>query len=113
MSDCIFCKIIAGQLPTEFVTESENFIVIKDIQPKAPIHFLIIPKKHIASLNELKESDQNLVGQMLCQAKVLALEHGLDKRGYKIIINSGQEAGQIVPHLHIHFLGGTKLAGLV
>jgi len=113
MQDCIFCKIIARDTPSEFIKESDNFIVVKDIQPQAPIHFLIISKKHIESISHLGEADQHLIGQMLYQAKLLAAEHGLAERGYKVVINCGQDGGQVVPHLHFHFLGGKKMAGLV
>lgn len=113
MTDCIFCKIAGQEVSTELVHQAEDFIVIKDIQPQAPVHFLIIPKKHISSLNEVKKSEQNLIGRMLYQAKLLAQDHGLSQRGYKVIVNCGSEGGQVVPHLHFHFLGGKKLTGLV
>lgn len=112
MPDCIFCKIVAKEISTELIREASEFIVIKDIQPKAPIHLLIIPKKHIPSLNEATEADQLLLGEMLQQAKLLALDYGLSGRGYKVLINCGREGGQVVPHLHFHFLGGQMMPEL-
>jgi histidine triad (HIT) family protein len=109
MSECIFCKIISKEIPSERVYETDDFIVIKDIAPKAPIHLLIISKKHISSLAAAAETDRSLLGTMVLAAKSLAGRFELSQRGFKVIINSGAEGGQLVPHLHIHFLGGTTL----
>jgi histidine triad (HIT) family protein len=112
MADCIFCKIVRKEIPTELIHESEDFIVIKDINPQAPVHLLIISKEHIPSANELETRHQQLVGAMVLQAKELAILFGL-QAGYKLVINCGSDGGQVVPHLHIHMLGGQKLQGLV
>lgn len=99
--DCIFCKIIRGDFGTEFVHETENTIVFKDVNPKAPVHLLVCPKKHIASLIELEDKD--LMAELFCSVKDAAKKAGLN--AYKTQINTGREAGQEVFHLHIHVLG--------
>ena len=109
MDDCIFCRIINRQIPAELVDEQAGFIVIKDIAPKAPLHLLIIAKKHLPSLQTAAASDAELLGQMLLRAKKIAAGHGLGERGYRLVINTGPEGGQEVPHLHIHFLGGGRI----
>lgn len=102
--DCIFCKIINKEEPSDFVYENDKFIVIKDINSKAPIHLLIIPKKHIHSVNHLEEGDKELIGEMILCAKKIAKEKNL--AGYKLLINVGRKAGQMVDHIHIHLLSG-------
>lgn len=99
--DCIFCKIINGDFNTEFVYENEYVVVFKDINPKAPIHLLVVPKTHVASLNELE--DKNLMAELLMAAKETTKKIGL--KSYKTLINTGKEAGQEVFHLHVHILG--------
>ncbi|MDD5040611.1 MAG: histidine triad nucleotide-binding protein [Patescibacteria group bacterium] len=113
MSDCIFCKVIEKKLPARFIRETDDFIVIPDIAPKAPIHLLLIPKKHIVSLNDASAADQSLLGNMLYAAKQLAQEHGIAGSGYKIVLNTGPDSGQAVGHIHIHLLGGKKLEGIL
>ncbi len=113
MSECIFCKIIQGKSPAEIVHQEDGFIVLKDIQPKAPVHLLIIPRKHITSLNDASESDQLLLGKMMHHTGWLAKKFNISQRGYKVVVNCGEDGGQVVPHLHIHFLGGEKVGGLV
>lgn len=100
-NDCIFCKIINGDFNTEFVYENEHAVVFKDINPKAPVHLLVVPKVHVASLNELE--DKNLIGELLMAVKETTKKIGL--KSYKTLINTGKEAGQEVFHLHIHILG--------
>lgn len=102
--DCIFCKIINKEKPSDFVYENDKLIVIKDINPKAPIHLLIIPKKHIHSVNHFEEGDKELIGEMILCAKKIAKEKNL--AGYKLLINVGRKAGQMVDHIHIHLLSG-------
>lgn len=102
--DCIFCKIINKQESSEILYENDRFIVIKDINPKASVHLLIIPKKHISSLKEVGQEDKELLGELILVARELAEQKGL--KGYKLIINVGREGGQIVEHLHLHLLGG-------
>lgn len=106
---CIFCKIAEKELPSEIVYEDENFISFKDINPIAPSHFLIIPKKHISALDHIELRDKELIGEMFLAAKEIADEKGLSKSGYRLILNVGEDAGQTVDHLHLHLLGGKKL----
>ena len=101
MSDCIFCKIINGDFNTEFVYENDYAVVFNDINPKAPVHMLVVPKIHVESLNELE--DKNLMGELLQTVKDVTKKIGL--KSYKTLINTGKEAGQEVFHLHIHVLG--------
>lgn len=100
MEDCIFCKIVNGDFNTEFVYENEYVVVFKDINPKAPVHLLVVPKVHVASLNELE--DKNLMGELLLAVKETTKKIGL--KSYKTLINTGKEAGQEVFHLHVHIL---------
>ena len=104
---CIFCQIIKKELPAQIVFENEEIMAFKDIHPKAKTHLLIIPKEHISSLNETK--DEKILGNLLWQVKNLAEKLSLDKAGYKIIINTGAGAGQVVFHLHLHLLSGEEL----
>jgi len=108
MSDCLFCKIVAGEIPAGVVYEDEQVLVFKDINPKANVHLLMIPKQHIVSLAELDESHTGLMGHMMTLLPKLAKQHGLDN-GFRTIINTGTGGGQEVFHLHIHLLGGPKL----
>lgn len=109
MSDCLFCKIAQKIVPTKIVKESRDLIVIKDIYPRAPVHLLIIPKKHITSIVHLDKKDVGLVGLMIYEAKLLAKRFKIAGRGYKLIFNVGREGGQVIDHLHLHLLGGKKL----
>ncbi|MEA3293011.1 MAG: histidine triad nucleotide-binding protein [Patescibacteria group bacterium] len=105
---CIFCKIINKQAPADIVYQDDKFIAIKDIRPKAPIHLLIIPKKHIPSLNDLEIQDKELMGDLLWVSKKIAKELGIADTGYKLLINVGQGGGQMVDHIHLHLLSGWK-----
>ena len=107
MSDCIFCKIAAGDIPSSKIYEDDDVIAFKDIHPQAPVHFLIVPKKHIVSLAETQPADEPLLGKMLGLVRKLAKEQGCDN-GFRVIINTGRDGGQEVPHLHIHVLGGPQ-----
>lgn len=109
MADDIFCKIIRGEVPTQKILETENVIVIKDISPKAPVHDLVIPKKHIESLNEANHEDQIILGELLLAAVQAAEKEGIKESGYSLILNTGKNGGQLVPHVHIHILGGKNL----
>ena len=102
MADCIFCKIINKQESSEILYENDKFIVVKDINPKAPVHLLIIPKKHIPSVKEVGQEDKELLGELILVARELAEQKGL--KGYKLMINVGREGGQIIDHLHLHLL---------
>lgn len=108
MSDCLFCKIERGEIPSDQVYQDEDVIVFKDIYPKAKVHLLVVPRKHIESLNHLLPEDQNLIGKMMLLLPKLAKEQGLDQ-GFRTIINTGKGGGQEVFHLHIHLLGGGNL----
>ncbi len=110
MADCLFCKIIAGEIPGKFVHQDDELIAIQDINPQAPLHVLIIPRRHIASLNDLKPEDDALVGSMFRCAAALAKAHGYDQRGYRAVFNTNREAGQSVFHIHLHVLAGRGLA---
>ena len=113
MEDCIFCKIIRKEIPSEIVYEDNDILAFRDIQPAAPIHILVIPKKHIPSLLELTEEDKELIGKIhLCINKI-AKQEGIDKKGFRIIVNCGEDAGQEVKHLHYHILAGKKLGGKI
>ena len=108
--DCIFCRIVAGDLPSERVLEEEDLIVIRDIQAQAPTHLLVLPKRHVASLDELDEP--SLCGALLSAARRVAASAGLE-RGWRLIVNTGAEGGQEVPHLHLHVLGGRPLGPML
>ena len=107
MSD-IFCKIIAGDIPAERILDEEDLIAIHDIHPKAPVHVLIIPKKHIASVADLETHDKELAGTLLFAVRQVGEKLGIAKDGYRVMISHGQHGGQEVPHLHIHVLGGKQ-----
>jgi len=112
MADCIFCKIISGSIPAKKLAESEHAIAIADIQPQAPTHALIIPKRHVATLNDMTATDRRDVLPALYDlAEQLAEEKGFRENGYRTVINNQAEAGQTVFHLHMHVLAGTKLKG--
>ena len=109
--DCIFCQIIAGKVPGEIIYQDEEVAAFRDINPQAPLHLLIIPKRHIASLADLSEEETPLAGHMIEVANQLAKREGVSQSGYRLVINSGAEGGQLVPHLHLHLLGGRRLSG--
>ena len=106
---CIFCRIVAGEVPSDIVYQDEGFLAFRDISPQAPTHVLIIPKTHITSLAQLTEEQQELAGRLIIIARKLAEKEGIAKRGYRLVINCGSEGGQLVPHLHLHLIGGRKL----
>ena len=108
MSDCIFCKIIEKQIPTDILYETADIMAFADIEPKAPVHIVIIPKNHIPSINTLSEDNANLIGKMILAAKKLAETHDINETGYRLIMNCGPDAGQSVKHIHLHLLGGKK-----
>ena len=109
MEDCIFCNIIKREIPSEIVYEDEEIIAFKDIQPAAPIHILIIPKKHIASLVQLEKEDEALVGKIYTVINKVADLVGVKEKGYRVIVNCGKDGGQEVQHLHFHLLAGKQL----
>jgi len=109
MNDCLFCKMIAGEIPCNIVYENESVFAFRDIDPKAPTHILLIPRKHIRSINELGESDQTLAGELLLIAKKIAKDEGIDESGFRTIFNTNSDGGQTVFHMHMHILGGRKM----
>lgn len=108
MSDCLFCRIIAGEIPSKKVYEDEHTYAFDDIDPKAPTHVLIIPKKHVVGLKEAGQADAELIGRCHLVAADIARQRGIEK-GYRTVLNVGPESGQSVFHLHVHLLGGRKL----
>ena len=107
--DCVFCKIVAGEMPTDILYQDEEVIAFHDINPIAPTHLLIVSKKHIPSLLHLTDAEVPLIGHMTKVANQLAKEHGVAESGYRLVINCGKDGGQLVPHLHMHLLGGRLL----
>ncbi|WP_042162772.1 histidine triad nucleotide-binding protein [Paenibacillus gorillae] len=111
--DCIFCKIIEGSIPSTKVYETETVLAFKDIQPAAPVHTLIIPKKHIPTMNDVTAEDGAVIAELFAAAKEIAKQEGIDEAGYRLINNVNSDGGQVVYHLHIHLLGGEKLGALL
>ena len=107
--DCIFCKIIAGEIPSTKLYEDERVLAFEDINPAAPVHFLVIPKEHIETLDDVEERHRELLGHMLFTATRLAKEKGVGETGYRQVINCRKSAGQVVFHLHLHVLGGRDM----
>lgn len=109
MEDCIFCKIIAKQAQSDIVFEDADMIAFNDIRPKAPVHVLIVPKKHFASLNDATPEDSALLGKMMLRAAVIAKEKGMETSGYKVVTNIGDDGGQLIHHFHLHVVGGETI----
>jgi len=109
MSDCIFCKIAAGEIPAEKVYEDDQVVGFRDLNPQAPVHVLLIPRRHIATLNDLTEGDEALVGHLYHVAARIAADEGLAERGYRTVMNCNAEGGQTVFHIHLHLLGGRQM----
>ena len=110
MSDCLFCRMIAGAIPVKPVYEDDDMMVIEDINPQAPLHVLIVPKRHIATTNDLTEADEALVGKLVRAAAAIAAQEGYAERGYRTVFNCNAEAGQTVFHVHLHLLAGRPRA---
>jgi len=109
MDDCVFCKIAKKRFPADIIFEDDRILVFKDIHPITPTHLLIIPKKHIDSLNEIEMDDMGLLGHMVYIAHDLAKQYNIKESGYRLVFNTGPDAGQSVFHLHLHLLGGRKM----
>lgn len=107
----IFSRIIDGEIPGTFVYQDDDVVAIRDIHPAAPVHVLVIPRRPIPSLAELAEDDVELAGRLLLAVRTIAEQEGLAERGYRVVVNTGREGGQTVPHLHFHILGGRQLTG--
>lgn len=106
MNDCIFCRIIQGEAPAQFVYQDKDVVAFHDINPSSPVEVLIVPVEHIESINALEAKHRPLIAEMIMQAKELAMQLGIANSGYKLLINTGRDAGQIIFHLHIHLIGG-------
>ncbi len=110
MTDCLFCKIFRKEIKSKVVYEDDEIMAFEDINPQAPVHILIIPAKHIENLNEITEQDKDLIGKMFLVAKKIAHEKNISADGYRTVFNTNKNAGQAVFHLHLHLLGGRKMA---
>ncbi len=109
MQDCLFCNIVAGRLPAEILYQDHQVVVFKDIHPQAPVHLLIIPVKHIESLLDVSQADGELMAELLLRTQAIAQELKLAQEGFRLVVNTGRNAGQAVYHLHLHLLGGRRL----
>jgi histidine triad (HIT) family protein len=107
MSDCLFCKIAAGDIPSTIVDQNDRFVAFRDIDPQAPTHVLVIPREHVASLNEATDSE--MLGGLLQTARAVAAQEGLEERGYRVVLNTNADGGQAVFHIHAHILGGRAM----
>jgi histidine triad (HIT) family protein len=112
MDDCLFCKIIAGQIPSSKVYEDEQCYAFKDIAPKAPVHDVFVPKEHFSGSLEVSEAREKVVGHLVRVASEVAKQKGIDQSGYRLVINTNADAGQTVFHLHLHLIGGKALGGM-
>jgi histidine triad (HIT) family protein len=109
MADCLFCKIIEGKIPGAIVYQDDRVVAFKDINAQAPMHVLVVPRRHIATLNDLTSEDDGLVGELVRRAAAIAAENGHAERGYRTVFNCNADAGQTVFHIHLHVLGGRRL----
>ena len=109
MNDCLFCRIISKEIPSDCVFENENMYAFRDINPQAPVHILIIPKTHISTLNDVDDNHKLLVGEILLTSKLLAEKEGIAENGYRTVFNCNKNGGQEVYHIHLHLLGGRKM----
>ena len=107
--DCLFCKIVAGDIPADIVYQDDDVVAFRDISPQAPTHVLVIPRKHIATINDLEPSDADTVGKLFLGAKAVAKAEGIAESGYRVTMNCNEDGGQTVYHLHLHLLGGRRL----
>lgn len=111
--ECVFCNIISGKIPSDILYQDDQAIAIRDVNPQAPTHLLVLPKSHISTLNDLTPEQGSLAGHLVGIAIKLAQDEGIASKGYRLAINCGQEGGQVIPHVHIHVLGGRKLSGTI
>lgn len=108
--DCLFCRIVRKEIPAKILFENERLLAFEDIRPKAPVHALVIPKDHFASLNDAPDGAEALLGEILLRAREIAREQGIGESGYRIVLNTARDSGQEVLHIHFHILGGRRLA---
>lgn len=111
-SSCLFCRVVAREVPADVVYEDDDLIAFSDIHPKYPVHVLLIPKIHLASVREVKEEHEALMGKMLRVAGELADQRGISESGFRVLMNTGPDAGQAIAHLHVHLLGGERLRAI-
>ena len=111
-SNCLFCRIVAGELPSTRVYEDEELVAFRDIQPAAPVHVLVVPREHVPTTDDLEPAHAGLVGRMVLAAARIAREEGLADAGYRLVLNCREDGGQVVFHLHLHILGGRRLSTL-
>jgi histidine triad (HIT) family protein len=109
VQDCLFCKIVDGGLPADIVYENDSLIAFRDINPKAPTHILLIPRRHVATMNDLQDGDESLVGDLFITAARIAADEGLADDGYRVVMNCNEAAGQSVFHIHLHLMGGRAM----
>lgn len=110
MTDCIFCKIVSGDIPGDIVYQDEDVLAFRDLNPQAPTHILVIPRKHIATINDIQPEDAELIGKMYLAASQIAKDEGIAEPGYRAVMNCNREAGQTVFHIHLHLLGGRPMS---
>ena len=108
-TSCIFCRIVAGELPAVLVHQDREVVAFRDIDPRAPVHILVVPRQHIASIANMGDADGSIIGRLFVVARTVAADAGLAESGYRLVINSGPDAGQTVDHVHLHVLGGRPL----
>lgn len=108
LNDCLFCKIVNKEIPSEFLYEDDSFVVFRDINPQAPVHLLILPKKHIRSINDLVDDDKDIISEIFMVAKKMAEIENVNKSGYKLVFNVEKGGGQVIFHIHLHLIGGWK-----
>jgi len=109
MTDCLFCKIRDGEVPAEKVYEDEDVLAFNDVNPQAPVHVLIVPKKHISTVNDVSPGDSGIIGKLYLAAKAIAAKHEIAEDGYRLVVNCNAMAGQTVFHIHLHLLGGRRM----
>ena len=109
MTDCLFCRIVRKEIPSSLVHEDDEVVAFRDINPQAPMHLLVVPVRHVGTLNDLSRDDDDLVGEMVRRAAALAKEHGYAERGYRTVFNCNADAGQTVFHIHLHVIGGRRM----
>jgi histidine triad (HIT) family protein len=107
---CLFCKIASGEIPAHIIFENDDILAFRDIHPQAPTHVLVIPKRHIETLNHAEVADESLLGQMVLTAQNVAKKEGLDQAGYRLVMNINQHGGQTVYHIHLHMMGGRQMS---
>lgn len=111
-TDCLFCKIVDRELPSDVVYEDDDVMAFRDISPQSPVHILVIPRRHVATVNDLRDGDAGLVGKLVLRARDLAVGEGLAEDGYRLVLNCNQHGGQTVYHIHLHLMGGRQMRGL-